>query len=205
MDHHCPWMHNCIGFFNYRFFFVFLFYMWIGCGYTTYMASIPLQASDGEEDNTHVLFTFVLALAVFFSLTGLFWFHVYLVLSAQTTVDFYAHRRRRRQARLEARQKGERHVLPQYVNTYDLGKIRNLRTLFDRGGAYWWLVMFLPHKFPPKGDGIHFMNKNADRQMSDFQSTPGRLSLTSESVSGFHDDNNLHIEAESSQNNKLRQ
>ena len=39
-----------------------------------------------EEENVQVLFTFVLALAVFISLTGLFGFHVYLVLSAQVTL-----------------------------------------------------------------------------------------------------------------------
>ena len=97
-----------------------VFYMWIGCAYTAYMASIPLRASfkdvrkisadlylsvlirviiscwnlknyllpcmQDEEENVQVLFTFVLALAVFFSLTGLFGFHVYLVLSAQVTL-----------------------------------------------------------------------------------------------------------------------
>ncbi|MCO5552819.1 hypothetical protein L7F22_006336 [Adiantum nelumboides] len=174
MDHHCPWMHNCIGFFNYRFFFLFLFYLWIGCAYTTYMASIPLQAIDDDEDTTQILFTFVLAIAVFFALSGLFWFHVYLVLSAQTTIDFYAYRRHRQQARFEARQRGEKFTTPQNTNAYDLGRIQNLRTLFDRGGAYWWLVMILPHKLPPKGDGIHF----TQRHVNDYGRTSDRVSLT---------------------------
>lgn len=197
MDHHCPWMHNCIGFYNYRFFFVFLFYMWIGCGYTMYMASIPLRENDSDEENTGVLFTFVIALAVFFSLTGLFLFHLYLVTSAQTTIDFYAYRRRRRQARREARQRGETPAIPQYVNAYDLGKLQNLRTLFDRGGVYWWLVMFLPNNLPPKGNGIHFMHRHADKQIKNSHTVHVRTH-TLDCPSSFPEHHNLHIESENS-------
>ncbi|XP_024370236.1 probable protein S-acyltransferase 15 isoform X5 [Physcomitrium patens] len=151
MDHHCPWMHNCIGYYNYRFFFVFLLYMWAGCLYAAVMSSLPMfgpeDEDDGEENGVGILFTFILSVAVLISLTFLLGWHIYLVLTAQTTIDFYGNRQRRK----EARANGE-----SWTNVYDLGKLQNLRQVTDVGGSYWWLWLLLPTRALPKGDGVHF-------------------------------------------------
>ncbi|XP_052804832.1 palmitoyltransferase ZDHHC16-like [Mya arenaria] len=37
MDHHCPWLNNCVGHNNHRYFFLFCVYMWMGTIYVSWV------------------------------------------------------------------------------------------------------------------------------------------------------------------------
>lgn len=76
----------------------------------------------------------------------LFW-HTYLVLTAQGTIDFYNNR----MDAYEARQLGHT-----WINVYDNGCVQNWKHRFDVDGALWWIRWTLPRVRPRRGNGCVF-------------------------------------------------
>lgn len=100
---------------------------------------IPFHFGRGYTQNGAVSYTFVLALSVGAAVGLLLGWHIYLIFTAQTTIEFYGNSTRAHRARL----RGLR-----YQNPYDLGSISsNWKQVY---GPQSFLIGLLPsNRAPP--------------------------------------------------------
>jgi hypothetical protein len=85
MDHHCPWVANCIGFYNHKYFINMLFYSSLTAilvSVTSYPVFISTLASEGVDLGLAYFITtsWVLVTAFGLIITVFFGLHLYLIL-----------------------------------------------------------------------------------------------------------------------------
>ena len=175
MDHYCPWMGSAVGYGNYRYFVLFLFYMFVGALYVIFItvrelilipqlvaaeeqrrqglgapgaggsgaeessvAPLHRRLKPGSNEEQMVLFVFILGVSASISVGVLLFWHMYLSLSNQTTIEFYLNMAER----ADAKRGGYA-----YKNPYDQGWRKNLKRVF--GDVEWYQALSLSWRPPP--------------------------------------------------------
>ncbi|GAA0156815.1 protein modifying enzyme [Lithospermum erythrorhizon] len=116
-DHHCPWLGQCIGIHNYRFFYMFITNSTILCLYVFVFSWINIVHRHGnllkamkEEVLADILIIYCF-ISVWF-VGGLSVFHLYLILTNQTTYENFRYRYDKKD------------------NPYNRGKLQNFKEVF---------------------------------------------------------------------------
>eukprot|EP00934_Nitzschia_sp_Nitz4_P002406 Nitzschia sp. Nitz4//scaffold28_size193895//150477//152134//NITZ4_001680-RA/size193895-augustus-gene-0.313-mRNA-1//-1//CDS//3329546027//2401//frame0 len=165
LDHYCPWMFNAIGYFNYRYFCNFLWFVQLGMTYGAIICFEPFQNTMGPKyriqlqehrdsgewkrvipmvpfssERLAISMSFMLCLAVGLAVLCLGGFHLYLVLTAQTTIEFHANFGHRKHARVNR--------LGPWKNPYSLGWRRNWQQVY--GSQPWYIALLVPSRREPE-------------------------------------------------------
>jgi len=151
MDHYCPWLGNTVGFYNQKFFFLFLLYTnaacaQLGISFMQLLMNYTLPA----------LTTFCLSGAT--GLAGLissllvpfFLFHFWLIARNTTTIEFCE---KLRDGREDGKTEGTSPV------NYNMGIFENFRSVLGEDPLFWLLPVG-----GPMGDGIRWQRSGDDQQ-----------------------------------------
>lgn len=130
MDHHCPWIANCVGFANYKYFLNMLFYTSV-CTLQIWTQSLWIlkQVLVVETVNPfmtyYVSMSFMLAFTLWFIISGFMTFHFWLISKSYTTIEF-------------CEKKGDKNS-GFNVSPYDLGFYRNFKKILGPNPLFWFV------------------------------------------------------------------
>jgi hypothetical protein len=156
MDHHCPWVNNCIGFYNRKYFIQLLFYFFLSVFYLdiiyiphTYNSIMKLYKNRHTGKISFILYHFFIIMnhSILLTLTYLdfefFKFHLKLVFKNCTTIET---------------------LDPDFEkkNKYNIGYKENWEQVMGKNKLFWFIPFIIDIGYP-NGDGLTWpVNELAD-------------------------------------------
>ncbi|KAF4400021.1 hypothetical protein G4B88_021235 [Cannabis sativa] len=138
MDHHCLWVNNCVGYWNYKAFFMLIFYATIGSIYSTIIV-ITCTFQKDWDFNGHIPLKVtcgVMMSALSLTLGTLFGWHIYLIIHNMTTIEYYEGIR----AAWMAKKSGHN-----YRHQFDLNAYKNITLVLGPNMLKWWCPTAVSH------------------------------------------------------------
>ncbi|CBQ72785.1 conserved hypothetical protein [Sporisorium reilianum SRZ2] len=159
-DHHCPWLNQCVGLGNERYFVLFMAWLSFGCGVVLYSGVGVMRRSlswsagwpYSYTPRVLVMLLFILALVMGLALAVMAGWQMVLVARGETSVESQDNGHYRELAKKRGQD---------FVNVYDVGRRRNIELFFNvgPGSPYAWYTVLLPMRVPPYSDGWHFAKR----------------------------------------------
>ncbi|MEE6486164.1 hypothetical protein FKM82_014532 [Ascaphus truei] len=163
MDHHCPWLNNCVGHYNHRYFLSFCLFMTMGCVYCSVSSRVMFREAYSAIETYNqtpppsfsfrervfqkcIIYLWVLCSSVALALGALTLWHAILITHGETSIE--RHINKKEIKRLQSKGK-------LFHNPYSYGRCHNWRIFLGvETKKHWVTRVLLPSSHPPDGNGL---------------------------------------------------